>query len=113
MHIAKYRVQAADSGLALTSADFGKTVTVDSGSERTITLPAVSAADIGATVTVVKLGAGKVVIQSAASTYISDSAAGGTIYNNAVLPPYAAITLRLVSATQWLPVAGQGAWITT
>jgi len=105
-------VSAADAGITLTAADFGKTITVNSGSAQTVTLPAVTAADIGATVTVVKLGEGKVTVAAAASTYIEDSTSGGAIYNNAAVPAYAAITLRLVTATQWLLVGGRGAWIT-
>ncbi|MDA8242537.1 MAG: hypothetical protein M0025_00240, partial [Elusimicrobia bacterium] len=106
-------VQAADTGITLTSSDFGKTITVNSSGAQTVTLPSVSAADIGATITVVKLGAGKVTIQAAASTYLADSTAGGTIYNTAVSPAYAAITLRLVTATQWMILGGEGAWIST
>ncbi|OGR51471.1 MAG: hypothetical protein A2049_00995 [Elusimicrobia bacterium GWA2_62_23] len=111
--IGKYTTQAADTGITLTAADFGKTITVNSGSAQTINLLSVTAADIGATITVIKLGAGKVTIQAAASTYIADSASGGTIYNSAVSPAYAAITLRLATSTTWIPVSGQGAWITT
>ncbi len=105
-------VAAADTGIVLSAADFGKTITVNSSAAQTVTLPAVSAADIGATVTVVKLGAGRVAIQAAAATYIADSTAGGAIYNQAVGPVYASITLRLVTATQWMLVGGKGAWIT-
>ncbi len=111
--LAKHVVQAADSGITLTSADFGKTITVNSSGAQTVTLPSVTAADIGATITVVKLGAGKVTIQAAASTYIADSSSGGTVYNNAAGPVYATITLRLATATQWMLVGGDGAWITT
>ena len=111
--LARVLTQANDSGGTLTSADFGKTITVNSGSARTVTLPSVTAADIGATITVVKLGAGRVTIQAAASTYIADSAAAGTIYNSAVSPAYAAVTLRLATSTRWIPISGQGAWITT
>ncbi|MCX5793464.1 MAG: DUF1566 domain-containing protein [Elusimicrobia bacterium] len=105
-------VAAADAGITLTAADYGKTITVNSAAARTVTLPAVTAADIGATVTVVKLGGGTVTVQAAASTYIEDSTAGGAIYNNAAYPAYASLTLRLVTATQWMLVGGRGAWIT-
>lgn len=111
--IARYLTQANDGGVTLTTADFGKTITVNSGSAQTVTLPSVTAADIGATFTVVKLGAGKVTIAAAASTYIADSTSGGTLYNNAVSPAYATITIRLISATQWMIISGDGAWVTT
>ncbi len=110
--ISRSPVAAADTGIALSAADFGKTITVNSAVARTVTLPTVSAADIGATITVVKLGAGMVTVQAAGGTYIEDSTAGGAIYNNAAFPAYAAITLRLVTSTQWLLVGGRGAWIT-
>jgi len=110
--LARAPVAAADTGITLIAADFGKTITVNSASARTVTLPSVTATDIGATVTVVKLGAGRVTIQAAGSTYIEDSPAGGAIYNSVPAQAYAAITLRLVTAAQWQPIAAQGAWVT-
>ncbi len=107
------KVQAANTGITVTSADFGKTITVNSASNQIVTLPGVTAADIGATITIVKLGAGRVTIQAAASTYIADSSAGGTLFNNAAAPAYASVTLVLVAADRWMLVAGAGAWITT
>jgi hypothetical protein len=111
--IPRYLTQANDTGVTLVTGDFGKTVTVNSASARTVTLPSVTSADIGATLTVVKLGAGKVIIQAASSTFIADSNSGGTIFNNAVSPAYATITLRLVTSTQWMIIHGDGAWVTT
>jgi hypothetical protein len=87
-------------------------VSVNSASDVTVTLPAVTAADIGATITVLKLGAGKVTI-AANGTAIADSAAGGTIYNNAFSPAYAALTIRLADAAHWAILSGEGAWLTT
>ncbi|MGD9643705.1 MAG: hypothetical protein AB7V08_13320 [Elusimicrobiales bacterium] len=109
--IAKYPVQAANTGITLTAADFGKTITVNSASAQTINLPSVTAADIGAVITIIKLGAGRVTIDAPAGVYILDSASGGTIYNGST--SRAAITLRLISATQWVATEGEGAWITT
>ena len=111
--IKKVAVQAADSGITLTSADFGKTITVNNAAASTINLPGVTGADIGSTIIVVKLGAGKVTIDAPLGAYIADSASGGTIYNSAVSPAYAAITLRLATSTTWIPISGHGAWITT
>ena len=111
--IPKVAVQAADSGITLTKADFGKTITVNSASAQTITLPSVSSADIGAVVKVVKLGAGKVTIDAADTDTIADSGAGDTIYNNAATPPYASLELMLVTDTQWAIIDGNGSWITT
>jgi len=108
----QFITQAADTGITLSASDFGKTVTVNSGSAQTVFLPSVDAGNIGAQFVIVKLGAGRVTIQAAAGTYISDSSYGGTIYNNAVVPPYASITLRLATATQWVLIGGEGSWIT-
>ncbi|MCX5793465.1 MAG: DUF1566 domain-containing protein [Elusimicrobia bacterium] len=110
--ISRDPVAAADAGITLTAADFGKTITVNSASAQTVTLPTVTAADIGATVTVIKLGAGRVSIQAAPSAFIEDSTSGGTIYNDVPALVYAAITLRLVTTTQWQPIDAQGAWVT-
>ena len=107
------KVQAADTGITLTSADFGKTITVNSGSAQIINLPDITAADIGATITVVKLGPGRVAIDAPVGAYIADSASGGTIYNNAVSPAYAVLTLRVVTSTMWMPINGYSSWITT
>lgn len=111
--IPKFTVQAADGGIALTAADFGKTITVNSASAQTVTLPAVTAADIGATITIVKLGGGSVTIDAPAGAYIADSGSGGTVYNNIVSETYAVITLRLTTSTMWSIIGGNGAWTTT
>ena len=110
--ISRSPVVATTGDITLTAADFGKTVTVNSAGAQTVTLPGVTTADIGATVTVVKLGAGAVTIRAVGSASIQDSAAAGAIYSQAAGPAYASITLRLVTATQWLFVGGKGAWLT-
>lgn len=107
--IPKFTVRAVTGD---TAAAFGETLAVNSAADVTVTLPAVTAADIGATITVMKLGAGKVSL-AANGTPIADSAATGTIYNNAFSPPYASLTLRLADASRWGVVSGDGAWITT
>jgi hypothetical protein len=111
--IPKVAVQAADTGITLTNADFGKTITVNSASAQIIYLPSVDASHIGATIRVIKLGAGKVTVDAADTDTINDSGAGDTVYNSAVTPPYASIDLMLVTSTKWTIVGGQGAWITT
>ena len=110
--ISRSPVAAANTGITLTAADFGKTIAVNSAGAQTVILPAVTAADLGATVTVVKLGAGAVAIRAAGSTYIEDSIAGGIIYNDVPAPAYAAVTLRLVTPARWLTIDTQGAWVT-
>ena len=110
--LARTLVEARDAGGTMTESDFGKTITVNNAAAQTVTLPLVGAGDIGAQFTVVKLGAGQVTIDAPAGAFIADSTDGGTIYNNAVSPAYATITLRLVTSTQWMLVGGEGSWIT-
>jgi len=111
--IARYPTQAADSGVTLTSADFGKTITVSASGPQTVTLPSVSASDIGAQVTVVKLGIGQVTIQVTGSgVTIADSNPGGNITNNVSGENYASITLRLVTDMKWVITGGNGSWTT-
>lgn len=107
--IPKFTVRAVTGDTAATA---GETITVNAAADVTVTLPAVTAADIGATITVIKIGAGRVTL-AANGTPIADSAATGTIYNNAFAPPYASLTLRLADASRWGIVSGDGAWITT
>ena len=115
--IAKHLTQANDTGGTLTSGDFGKTITVNSASMQIFILPPVTAADIGATITMVKLGTGIVMIQAADGTQIADSglSSAGTpkgIYNSSVTETYATITLRLTTSTIWSILGGDGTWTT-
>lgn len=111
--LGKRWITAKNTGATLTTADFGKTITVNSGSTQTINLPSVDATNIGGWFTIVKLGAGQVTIDAPDSDLIADSSAGGTIYNNVAAETYAVITLQLVSATQWVIVSAHGTWTTT
>ncbi len=110
--LARRLTQAADTGITLTDADFGKTITVNSAGLQTVYLPFITAANIGATVTVIKLGAGKVAIVAFTSNFIADSTDGMKIYNDTVSPAYASITLRLAESNRWMIVSGVGKWIT-
>jgi hypothetical protein len=110
--IAKVLTVAQDSGATLTTADFGKTITVNSGSDQTITLPDIGAGDIGGTFTIVKLGAGIVTIDAVGSDVIADSSAGGKIYDNVAGETYANITIQVAAADKWIIVGGHGTWTT-
>jgi hypothetical protein len=101
------------SGLTLTAGDIGKTVIVNSSSDRTIYLPSVDSSHIGARFVVWKLGSGKVTIDAADSDTIMDSSAGGTIYNSSSTETWACLILRLESASQWGIQGGVGTWTTT
>lgn len=109
----KYATQAENSGIALATSDFGKTITVNAAGVQTVSLPSVAATDVGGWFTVVKLGAGQVTIDAADSDVIADSGAGDTIYNNIAAETYATITLRLVSETLWSITGAFGTWTTT
>lgn len=100
---------------SLARSDFGKTFisTQTAATDiTTYTLPAVTAADVGAQFTFIKKGIGKVVIQAPAATYIADSSAAGTIYNAADSPGCATITIRLASDTLWVIIGGDSMWTT-
>src|SRR5512137_868635 len=86
----------------LTTADFGRTVIVNSASARQVSLPSVDTPEIGGWFRVVKLGAGNVTVQAADSDTINGGAAGGSIICNVAGETFAYITLRLVSATAWV-----------
>jgi hypothetical protein len=100
-----------DPSITLTSADFGKTIVVnDSGGGMTVNLPSVSAADIGATITVVKLGASRLTIDAPSGNYILNSTSGGTLYSDTVV---ATVTLRVSNSVWWMVVGSAGTWTAT
>ena len=105
-------VTPMDSGGAVSVLN--QIITVNSGSTQTLTLPSVGAGDVGVWLTVVKLGAGKVIIDPADADTIADSTAStGTIFDDVATETYATITLRLVTATLWVIVGAHGTWVTT
>jgi len=97
----------------VTTADFGKTLVMNSANDKTFTLPSVAAGNVGAILKFAKIGAGKVTIDAADSDTIADSSAGGTIYNNIATQTYATLTIQLVSTTAWSIIEGHGTWVTT
>ena len=115
--IARYVTQdkGTDPGaITVNASDFGTTFTsTGTASTTAYQLPAVTAADIGAQVTFVKLGPGKVTILAAAGTYIADSGAGGTIYDDSATETYATLILRLTTSTMWVIMGGDGFWTVT
>ena len=111
--VAKFLTEAQNSGVTLTTANFGKTITVDSGSNQIVELPSVAAGNIGGWFRIVKLGTATVTIAAADSDTIADSGAGGTFYNDLSGEDYATITLQLSAETEWIITGGHGTWITT
>ena len=108
----RFVVEEADSGITLTTDDFGKTISVDSSSSQTVTLPSVDSTNLGAWVRVLKLNSGQVTVDAADSDTIADSTAGGTIYNNQSGQDYAVIEIQLANGTEWVVVHAEGTWST-
>jgi len=111
LRAAKFLSESRDSNVTLAASDFGKTITVNSASDRTVSLPSVDSGDIGAWFKIIKLSTGKVTIDAADSDTIADSGAGKTIYCST--PVYASLTLQLASETEWVITDGYGRWMTT
>ena len=89
-----------------------KTISVNSAATQTFILP--RAATSTATeneLTFVKLGKGNVIIQTAPSDIIANSAASGYIYNSSTIQLYATLTIRAVpSANKWVIIGAHGTW---
>lgn len=104
--IGKQATQAVEAGIALSTADFGKTITVNSASDRVVTLPLVSVGDIGAQITIMRLGTGKLTIVAGGSATIYESGISDRIYNGSAVEIYLTITLRLAIDTKWVVIGG-------
>ena len=91
----------------------GKTLTMESGSSYIFYLPTLSSSEVGKPIMFVKKGSGQLTIYASGSQIISDSSAGGTIYDDQVNETYATITLTPISTTQWVVSSGEGTWITS
>ena len=89
----------------------GETLIMNSSSNKTFTLPSVSASDMGVTFTFANINTGKLTIDAADSDIIADSATGATIYSDD--DNFSQLTLELVSATRWLVKGAHGTWTTT
>ena len=106
-------IDGSGADTTLTTADFGRTVIVNSASARTVYLPSVDTPQIGGWFKIVKLGAGSVTIDAADSDAINGGAAGGTLINSVAGETFAYVTVRLVSATAWVIEGGMGSWATS
>ena len=106
-------IDGSSADTTLTPADAGRTVIVNSSSNRQVNLPSVNAAELGSFFTIVKLGTGNVAIDAADSDTINGGAAGGTLLNDVAEETFAYVVLRLVSATAWVVVGGVGSWRTS
>ena len=97
----------------LTTADFGKTFTINSGSIVYVTLPDVTTANNDSWMRFKKYGAGGFYLRCAgAEESIGDSAlSGGTVYNSST-ETFANITLEVTSGVSWFITTFDGTWIT-
>jgi hypothetical protein len=113
-HNISQTISTKTDSYVITTADFGKSLRMNSASAKIFTLPSVASADDGARITIMKVGAGRVTIQAADTDIIQDSSAAGTMYCDAAAETYANVTLEYIDAiTKWAIVSGTGTWITT
>jgi len=99
---------------AVTTADLGKSIRMNSGGTVTFTLPSVGAAEDGALLRFVKCAVGRLNLVAADSDKIADSGAGGTIYNDVAAQTYADISLEYVHLiVTWIIPGAHGTWTTT
>ena len=109
-----HAVSSKTDTYTITLADLGKTLRMNSASDKIFNAPSVGASDDGARITIVKIGAGKVTFQCADADTVADSGAGGTIYNSQAAETYATLMLEYVHATtNWVIVSFDGTWTTT
>lgn len=66
---------------------------------------------LGSEIRFIKNGTGSITLTAAATTYIEDSSAAGTIYCSGT--GIATITLQGISTTRWVIVSATGTWTTT
>jgi len=98
----------------VTTADFGKSILVNSSGTVTLTLPSVGTDENGAKITFVKCAAGKLIIDAADSDKIADSGAGDTIYNDTATQIYSDISLQYIHLiATWVIRGAHGTWVTT
>jgi len=95
----------------VTTSDFGKSLRMNSASDKNFTLPSVGTTEDGARLTFIKQGAGKMTATAVDTDYIHDSSATGTIYT---ISNYATITLEYVHGmTRWVIISATGTFVTT
>jgi hypothetical protein len=101
------------SDVVLTSGDFGKSIVMEIGSDDyTVTLPSVGSTNTGVSLTIVRIGDGRLTIQAADSDTIERSRPGGGIYCHESHRMIANVTLYLASATEWGITGATGIWFT-
>jgi len=112
-----YSVSDKTNNYPVVNTDLGSgtTFTMNNGATKTFTLPTSAniAGHLGAPITFVKKGAGRVTIQANTGQVIRDSSTAGTIYNDQATETYASITLIAITTTQWIVQGFDGTWTTS
>lgn len=106
----QYDVQTKTDDYSVLVTDSGKTLVMNSSSNKGFTLPSVAAGDVGLTYTFTSIGSGKCTITASDSDRIDDSNAGGHIDFTfaGVGNELPTVTLRLVSSTHWAIIGANG-----
>jgi hypothetical protein len=94
----------------VTESQSGATLVMNSNAEKTFTLPAGTADNLGLTFTFVNINTGTLIVATAgaSSDKIADSAANGNI--SSTDDTDAQVTIRLVAANQWVIMGALGTW---
>lgn len=100
--IGRATVEGKTDDYAVLAADLGKILIMTAATAKTFTLPAVTAADVGLSIMLMKRGAGKLTIQAGGTDTIQDSTAAGTLYNDLAEETFALVMLRVIAAGAWM-----------
>jgi len=109
-------VEVKTDSHTITAADFGKTIIINSASDKIFTMPSVGAGEVGNKIILGKWGTGKVTIQGVDADIFrspdQSSSAPGTLYN--AIDRYSIVKLKLITATEWVLEYWTGtAWVMT
>ena len=112
--LAHIEVLTKTGDYTITTSDFNRSIRMNSVADHVFTLPSVGSESDGGRVTLIKQGSGKLTVQASDSDIISDSSAGGTIYDEEAVETYATLVLEYMHGnTTWVIISGLGIWSTT
>lgn len=94
-------------------SDFGNALTMNAATAKAFNLPADLTTVVGKTLTITKLGAGKVTVQANTGQTIADGTSAGTAYDDQATELSATIVLQVISTTQIIIAGYDGTWSTT
>lgn len=106
-----YTYNSTDTTITLTTSNLNKFLFIENASDVAVTLPSVSALNVGSWIKVFKMGAGDVTINRADSDMIED---GTSIANTEAAETWSSIELVLgPNATLWKIKDMLGTWVTS